>query len=119
MANAIQLALMELEVGRLAIPYAAPGYAAIRAAVSDPIQAAGNFGAFQPGVVLSNLQKSEVNAYVGGLNIWPTLQNQGFYFYIQPASAQVRAARTTPFMALLYTDAGSVQTLTLNLVEVQ
>jgi len=119
MNNALQLALMELEVGRLAIPYAEPGYSAIRAAVSDPIQAAGTFGAFSAGAVLSNLQKSEVNAYVGGLNIAPTLQNQGWYFFIQPATAQIRAARTSPFMAFLYVDGGSIQKLALNSVEVQ
>lgn len=117
--NALQLAGMELEVGRLAIPYNEPGYTAIRAAFSDPIQAGLAFGAFSAGTVLSNLQKSEVNALVGGLNIAPTLQNQGWYLFIQPATAQIRAARTSPFMVLLYCDAGSVQKLTLSSVEVQ
>lgn len=116
--NAFQLAFMELLAQILAVGYDDVGYGYLRAAASDPIQAGLSFGAFSAGVILSNAQKAEINALVGGLNIAPTLQAQGWYFYVQPATAQIRGARTTPYMLFLYDDAGSIQQLTLNSIEV-
>lgn len=112
--NAFQLAFMSLLAQILAAGYDDVGYGYLRAAGSDPIQAGLAFGAFAPGVILSNAQKAEINALVGGLNIATTLSNVGYYLYIQPATAQIRAARTSPFILFLYCDAGSIQQITIN-----
>lgn len=117
--NAFQLALMELLASFLAVPYDDAGYAAVRAACTDPIANGLNFGAFSAGVNLSTLQKAEINAAVGGINAAAAVQSQGYFLYVQPATAQIRAARTSPYMAFYYADAGSIQLITLNSVAVE
>jgi hypothetical protein len=77
-----------------------------------------NFAMFAPGVALSSSQIAAVNAQAG-TNIATTLQNRGWYLQILPATAQVRAARGSPPMTLWYTDAGSVQKISLSSIAVQ
>ena len=116
--NALQLALMELLTGVKSVPYNQAGYALIRAACMDPINAAVNFGAIQPGVTLSALQIAEVNN-AAGLKIDTTLSAQGWYLQILDAPAQTRGQRKSPPMTLWYMDGGSVNQITLASVEVQ
>jgi len=118
MNNALQLALMTLLVNARSIPYNASGYAQIKAACADPIQAALNFGAIRAGVTLSQLQASQVNASAG-LKISDTLQNVGYYLQVLDATPQVRAARGTPPAKLWYTDGQSVQSINLASIAIQ
>ena len=118
LTNQLQLAIMVLFTTVKSIPYNTAGYALIEAALGDPIQAALNFGAIQPGVPLSQAQAAEVNA-AAGLAIDGTLSTRGWYLQVLPASAQVRAARGSPPVTLWYTDGGSVQSLNIASVEVQ
>jgi hypothetical protein len=90
----------------------------IRASLTDPINQAQNFGAFQPGVTLSNLQAIEVNT-AAGLNIAPTITNVGWYLQVKDASPQTRAARGSPPCTFWYADGGSVQRINLASIEVQ
>lgn len=118
MNNALQLALLNLLTNVKSVPYNADGYALIRAACMDPINAAVNFGAIAVGVPLSAAQIAEVNG-AAGLQIDKVLSAQGWYLQILPAQATARAARQSPPMTLWYMDGGSIQQISLASVEVQ
>jgi hypothetical protein len=115
---ALQLAGMELLVGLKSIPYNAPGRALERAAFMDPINAAVNFGAIQPGVTLSALQIAEVNN-AAGVKIDRVLSAQGWYLQILDATPQNRGLRKTTRNSLWYTDGGSVNQINLSSIDVQ
>ena len=116
--NAFQLAMMTLLTSVPSVPYNAAGYALIEAACMDPIIAALNFGAIRPGVPLSTLQAAEVDG-AAGVSISGILNTRGWYLQIKPATAQVRAARTSPPMTFWYMDGGAVQKLNLASIEIQ
>jgi hypothetical protein len=116
--NQFQLAIMTLLTQVKSIPYNPAGYGMISAACQDVINQGLNFGAFQSGVTLSALQANEVNTQ-SGLTISTTLQNLGYYFLVQAATPQVRAARGSPPCTFWYCDGGSVQTVNLASIEVQ
>ena len=118
MNNAIQLALMNLITQIGSIPYNSAGYAIIETACLGVIQQMISFGAIRTGVNLSSTEIINVNN-AAGYRIDDTLTNQGWFFQVQPASPQVRQARTTPVIYFWYTDGQSVQQLTINSVEVQ
>lgn len=114
----LQLAEMELLTQIPSIAYTAAGYAFIEEAALDPINAAVNFGAIRAGVTLSQAQIAEVNN-AAGLNIAPALSAQGWYFQVQNASPQTRAARLSPPIFFWYCDGQSVQHITINSILVQ
>lgn len=114
----LQTALITLETEVGSIPYNNDGYALINAALADPIKRALNFGTIRTGVALSQSQIQELTNAIG-IDVSQTIQATGWYLNIVPASAAVRAARTSPPMTLYYTDGGSVQSLNLSSVEVQ
>lgn len=129
--NQCQIALMNLLTTLGRIPYTPAGYGYIRqtltggadgASVSlppaSPVAAALNNGVITPGVPLSAVQALEVNT-LAGLKIDQTLTAQGWYLIIQPASPQVRSARQSPTIILLYTDGGSIQRINLSSIVVQ
>lgn len=116
--NNLQLALMVLLDQTGNIPYNDAGYGLIRASVLDPINAALNFGAIRPGVTLSAAQVAAINN-AAGFDVATTVQNQGWYFLVQDASPEVRAARGSPPCTLWYTDGQSVQQITLASLQVQ
>ena len=118
MNAALQLDLMELLVTLPSVPYNAAGYAMVENACLTTIQQMLTFGAIRTGVVLSSLETLYINNQTGQ-NVAPTVQNQGWYFQVQPASPQVRAARTTPVCLFFYTDGQSIQQITLSSLEVQ
>lgn len=114
----LQLALMTLLIASTSIPYNVQGYSLIDSACMDPINAALNFGAIRANVPLSALQKSQVNS-AAGVPIDTILSSRGWYLQILPATSQVRTARGTPPMSLLYMDGGSVQAITLASIVIQ
>ena len=116
--NACQLALMTMLRSYGSIPYNPVGYGYIRAALADPVNAALNFGAIRPNVPLSSGQASEVNA-LAGTPVDQVLSTRGWYLVIQPATSQVRAARKSPTIILLYMDGQSIQQINLSSVLVQ
>lgn len=111
--NGLQVAGLTFFKNARSVPYTPAGYGSIEAALSDPIQAGLRFGAFGPDT-LSATQIAQVNARAGGRNIAPTLQTQGYYLLIIPASATVRAGRTSPTIIFFYIDRGSVQALDIS-----
>ena len=112
--NAFQLALMELLFSVKSLPYDSLGYGLQRAALSDPINAGLNFGAFAPGIPLSALQAAEVNA-AAGLNISGTLSAQGWYLQILPAAPLARGQRKTNPINFWYSAPGSIQQISMSL----
>ncbi len=116
--NALQLAFMELLASINQLPYNATGYNLLRAAGLDPIQAGLNNGVIQPGVLLSNSQRAQVNT-AAGVNIADTLQSVGYYLQIKAASPTTRAGRQSPPMTLWYTSGGSIQNIELASINVQ
>jgi hypothetical protein len=118
MNNQFQLSLMVLLTQVKSIPYNIAGYTLIRAACMNVITQALNFGALQPGVVLSDSQAAEVNT-AAGIAIDQTLFSQGWYLQILPASPQTRGNRQTPPMTFWYMDGGSVQQINLASIEIQ
>jgi hypothetical protein len=108
-----QLNLMELLTQVLSIPYNNVGYAMIEAACLDTINAMVNFGAIRTGITLSSLEVVETTN-LAGFSIAQTLQVQGFFFQVQPATAAIRQARSSPTCLFFYCDGQSIQQITLN-----
>lgn len=115
---ALQLALVELLATVKAVPYVNLGYNLIRAACLDPINAALNFGAIQPGVTLNAAQAAEVNL-AAGTKIDTTLSTVGWYLQIKDPGAIVRGQRGSPACTFWYTDGGAVQKINLASIDVQ
>jgi hypothetical protein len=124
--NQCQIALMNLETSLGRIPYNPTGYAAIRTALTggangaavvlppaSPVAAGLNNGIITPNVPLSATQALAVNS-LAGFAIDSILSTQGWYLVIQPATAAVRSARTSPTIILLYCDGGSIQRINLS-----
>jgi hypothetical protein len=106
--NRLQVSLMDgiTSVGR--VPYNTRGYTMIAAWMMDSINEARNNAAIEPGVVLSERQKSEV-MNEAGLDISNELWTQGYYVQILDPGAAVRAQRGSPIVSLWYTYGGAVQ----------
>ena len=118
MNDQMQVALMTLMTTILQFPYNAAGYSLERAALTDPINAALNFGAIRTGVTLSAAQVAEVNSQ-SGVNAAPVIQTQGFYLQILDPGATVRAAGGSPITNFWYTDGGSVLKISLPTIDIQ
>lgn len=114
----IQSAMLTLLENVGNIPYNAKGNALIAAACLGPITKMINYGAIQPGVTLSPLQIAEVNNLVG-VPIDATLFAVGWYLQVGTATAQVRAARASPPITLLYVDGQSVQQISIASIVVE
>lgn len=113
MNSQFQLNLVELLTQVLSIPYNNVGYAMIEAACIDVINQMLNFGAIRTGVTLSSLEVVETSN-LAGFSIAQTLQVQGWFFQVQPATAAIRQARSSPTCLFFYTDGQSVQKIVLN-----
>lgn len=113
----MQAALLNLLNNARSIPYNAAGNALIESALADVIAAALNFGAFAPGAISAS-QIAAVNQ-AAGADVATTLQTQGYYIQVKPASSAARAARTSPPATFWYLDRGSVQAITLASVALQ
>ena len=114
----LQLAMINLLLSVGSIPYNSQGYGLVASACQDPINMAINFGAIRPGTTLSASQVAQIQFAIGQ-DVSPSIIAKGYYLQIVPASAEVRAARASPSMTLLYADGGSIQRLTLASIEIQ
>lgn len=110
-------ALLTLLGSVKSIPYATSGYALIGQALQSVIQQGLTFGAFAPGTISAS-EIASVNQ-AAGANVATTLQAQGYYLQILPASSTVRANRGSPPCTFWYLDRGSVQAINLASIEVQ
>lgn len=115
--NQFQLAMMTFKRNSRSVPYNDDGYSGIRAALQDPIDQAKKAGVIRSGVVLSEQQKSVMNADAG-VQIDTTVYQEGSYLKVADPGAQVRGVRGSPDMTFWYTDGGSVRTMNLASVAV-
>ncbi|WP_447876936.1 DUF3383 domain-containing protein [Serratia fonticola] len=114
----MQAANLQLLMSVGSIPYNADGYALMEAAAADPINAALDFGAIRTGVTLSESQIAQVRNAVG-IDVSGSITAKGYYYFVKPAAAQVRAARTSPSVTFYYTDGGSIQQIELASIEIE
>jgi hypothetical protein len=112
-----QLAEMTLLTSVKSVPYNDEGYALIRAAMMDVIIQAKRFGAIQPGVSLSELQKAELNR-AAGTDIDQTLETEGWYLQVLDPGAQVRGNGGSPIINFWYTDGGDVLKINIASIDV-
>jgi hypothetical protein len=115
----LQLAFMDLLSSTKSVPYNNRGYNLLRAAASDPINSALNFGSIQPGVELSARQIAEIDTAAGQPGVGRAVITTGYYLQIKPAVAGIRVDRGSPPMTLWYADGGSIQKIDLASIDVQ
>lgn len=108
--NRIQVALMGTLGLHGRIPYNQRGYSIIRAAMLDPVTEALNNAAIEPGVVLSESQKSAL-FNEAGLDISDELWLYGYYIPVLDPGAPIRAQRQSPIVNIWYTYGGSIHRL--------
>lgn len=114
----LQLALITLLTSTKSIPYNANGIALQRAACTDPVNEALNFGSIQVGVNLSEQQKSIINNEAG-FDAATQVEAKGYCLFIGQATAQTRGNRQSMPMKLWYSDGGSVHAINLASINVQ
>lgn len=106
--NRLQVALLDGLIATGRLPYTDAGYTRLRSWMMDPVNEALSNGIIEPGVTLSEAQKSEV-AKEAGLDISEELYTSGYYIQILDPGASVRARRESPIISLWYTYGGAVQ----------
>jgi hypothetical protein len=125
--NNMQIALFTLLQTVGTVPYNAYGYNLIMQALigdkpgstgAGPINQAVWYGAIVAGVALSSTQILDINAQAGA-KAATVLQSQGWYLQVGNATAAQRVARSSPPITLWYLDGQSVQSISMNSVEVQ
>jgi Protein of unknown function (DUF3383) len=108
----LQLAMVNLLMAINSLPYNTSGYSLVDAACLDPINKALNYGAIRTGITLSDSEVAQIQNALG-FDASTAIEAKGFYLYIAPASADIRASRGSPSMTLYYTDGESMQALDL------
>jgi hypothetical protein len=106
--NRLQVALMDGLTMAGRVPYNYRGYTMIKAWMMDPINQARLNGAIEPGITLSERQRSEV-MNEAGLDISNELWTQGYYVQVLDPGAEVRARRESPVISIWYTYGSAVQ----------
>ena len=110
--NALQVAIMNGLSMSPRVPYNEDGYTQIRSWCQDPINRARRNGVIDPGLNLSEAQKTEL-IREAGLDITSNLQTDGYSLQVIDGGPQVRTTRDTPSVSLWYSYAGSVQRVEL------
>jgi len=100
------------------LPYATAGHAAIESCMTSTIEQFKSWGGISTGTTLDDSQITAIKNAVGS-DVSSTLTSKGYYIYIGPFTAAMRAARTSPECYLWYCDGGFIQKLTLNSIEIQ
>lgn len=100
------------------IGYNTAGRVAIETPIISVMQQFGTWGGFSTGETLTATQVNTINTVVG-VDVSATLSSQGYYIYIGPFTAAMRASRTSPVIYVWYTDGGVIQEVYINSIEVQ
>lgn len=108
--NALQVALMAGLKQSPRTPYTEQGYALVRSWMQDPVNRALNNGVIDPGLNLSELQKSQINREAG-LNIVPYVEQDGYYIQVLDPGPNARINRESPIVNLWYAYGGSINRL--------
>lgn len=107
LANAWQVALVDLITTVNRIPYTERGYTMIRTSTLSIVNRGLNNGCIEPGVTLSASQKSSLIESVGQ-DVSQTLENTGWYLKVSDPGATARSNRESPICQLYFTYGGSV-----------
>lgn len=110
LCNAFQVQLMAMLETAKRIPYNEAGYAQIRANMKSVVQRALNNGVIDVGINISEAQKAELTALLGG-DYSAEIYQTGYYIQIIDADATIRQQRKTPSINFVYTYGGSVHKL--------
>ena len=110
--NSLQVAIMNGLSQSPRVPYNEDGYTLVRSWCQDPINRAKKNGVIDPGVTLSEAQKTEL-IREAGLDITSNLQTDGYYLQVIDGGPQVRTTRDTPNCSLWYAYAGSIHRIEL------
>ena len=110
--NSLQVAIMNGLSQTPRVPYNEDGYTLVRSWCQDPINRARKNGVIDPGVTLSEAQKTEL-IREAGMDITSNLQTDGYYLQVVDGGPQVRTTRDTPQCSLWYAYAGSVHRIEL------
>jgi len=111
--NQLQVALLTAFGNSKSIPFNSAGATIIEQALASPIANGLSFGAYGPGQISAS-QAQQINAASGNSNAANTVQTQGWYLQVVPASATLKAARGPQQVNFWYNDNGSVQVINLN-----
>lgn len=114
----LQKAILTLFTSNTYIPYNAQGKALIEGCMTATIEQFKTWGGCSVGTDLDASQILAIKNIVGS-DISSSLISAGYYIYVAPFNAAMRANRTTPTVYLWYCDGGVIQKLTVNSVEVQ
>lgn len=117
MNSQFQLAGMNLLSNTNSIPFNTAGYQTVRDTYTPVATQMLNFGAIRQNVALSAAQTNNVNNQAG-VNIAPTLETEGWYLQIVPATSQVRGTRGPLQVNFWYMDGGSVQKMNIASIDV-
>lgn len=107
LANAWQVALMDLITTVNRIPYTERGYTMIRTSTLSIINRGLTNGCIEPGVTLSASQKSALIEAIGQ-DVSQTLENTGWYLRVADPGATARSNRESPICQLYFTYGGAV-----------
>ncbi len=100
------------------IPYANAGRALVEGCMADTIAQFITWGGISIGTTLDTSQIQAIkNATL--VDVSSSLSAKGFYLYIGPFTATMRANRTSPNVALYYDDGSAIQQLFMTSNEVQ
>lgn len=112
--NQIQVSILNGLTRTKIAPYSDRGYNFIRAWCQDPVNKALFNGAINPGVTLSESQKTEVINESGEESIVESLSTDGYYIQILDPGASVRAQRESPIVNIWYTYGGAIHRVNVN-----
>ena len=110
--NALQVACMNGFQNNLRVPYTDEGYTIVRSWCMDPINRALRSGVIEPGVTLSESQKSQLQREAGK-DISQQLYSDGYYLKVDDPAPAIRQQRGTPDASLWYTYGGAIHKLEL------
>ncbi len=108
--NALQVALLHGLSMSPRTPYSEQGYTLVRAWMQDPVNRALKNGVIEPGIVLSETQKAQINREAGK-DIASEVYATGYYIQVQDPGAQARVNRESPIVNLWYSYGGSINKL--------
>ena len=113
----LQRGLMDCFAGLNRIPHTQQGYGILAAFIAEAIEEGLGNGVIDVGLTISESERITIMNEIGE-DISVELLNNGYWYKIEDPTANARADRQSPVMAMYYTYAGSVQQIEFPLTTV-
>ena len=113
----LQRGLMDCFAGSNRIPYTQQGYGIIATFIAEAVEEALGNGVIDVGLTISDSERITIMNEIDE-DISVELLNNGYWYKISDPTANARADRQSPVMAMYYTYAGSVQQIEFPLTTV-